>query len=92
MLGMVPLFSTTGKRQLRQIARACQIRNVRPGKVLTVQGEHGREFFVVLAGVARCEVSGRVVRQFERGSFFGELALVAGGRRSATIIGYNNPA
>src|SRR5262245_52606847 len=86
MLQGVPLFSRTGQKELRQVAEACEIREVVAGKVLTTQDQHGREFFVVLSGVARCEVDGHEIRKFERGSFFGELALIAGGPRSATVV------
>jgi CRP-like cAMP-binding protein len=86
LLKDVPLFSFTAKKQRREIAEACEHRSVRAGKVLTQQGKQGRDFFVVLSGTARCEVDGREIRKFERGSFFGELALVTGAPRSATII------
>ena len=55
------------------------------GTVLTTQGEYGREFFAVVSGTARCEVDGAEVRTLAAGDFFGELALLAGGARSATI-------
>src|SRR3954451_15817514 len=85
-LRTVPLFSTTATKHLRDIAEQCELRTVHEGKTLTEQGKHGREFFVVLSGSARCEVDGIEIRKFERGSFFGELALLAGGPRSATIV------
>jgi CRP/FNR family transcriptional regulator, cyclic AMP receptor protein len=86
ILSTVPLFSGTDRKRLRDIAELCEIRAVRPGKVLTEQGAPGRQFFVVLSGTARCEVDGREIREFAPGSFFGELALLAGGPRSATIV------
>src|SRR5262249_23719796 len=63
MLQGVPLFSRTGQKELRQVAEACEIREVVAGKVLTTQDQHGREFFVVLSGVARCEVDGHEIRK-----------------------------
>ena len=86
MLGSVPLFSLTGKKQLRTIAREFKGREVVEGEQLTEEGEFGREFYLVVSGSARCVVDGREIRKFGPGSFFGELALLAGGRRSATII------
>jgi CRP/FNR family transcriptional regulator, cyclic AMP receptor protein len=86
LLGAVPLFSLTGKKQLRAIAEQFKLQKVPEGKQLTEQGEYGREFYVVVSGSARCEVDGREIRKFGPGSFFGELALLAGGPRSATIV------
>ena len=85
LLGAVPLFSLTGKKQLRTIAQQFKNRKVPEGEQLSKQGEYGRDFYVVVSGSARCEVDGREIRTFGPGSFFGELALLAGGRRSATI-------
>ena len=70
---------------MRSVAQEFKIREVPEGEQLTEQGGFGREFFVVLSGSARCEVDGRQIRTFSSGSFFGELALLAGGPRSATI-------
>ena len=86
LLSAVPLFSLTPKKQLRTIAQEFKSRKVPEGKQLAEQGEYGREFYVVVSGSARCEVDGREIRKFGPGSFFGELALLAGGPRSATII------
>ena len=86
LIGAVPLFSLTPKKQLRTIAQEFKSRKVAEGEQLAEQGEYGREFFVVVSGSARCEVDGREIRRFGPGSFFGELALLAGGPRSATII------
>ena len=85
LLGAVPLFSLTAKKDLRKIARQFKLRNVSEGERVTEQGKYGREFYVVVSGSARCEVDGREIRKFAPGSFFGELALLAGGPRSATI-------
>jgi CRP-like cAMP-binding protein len=86
LLSTVPLFSVVTKKDLRNIAQQFTVREISAGKHLTDEGKYGREFYVVLAGAARCDVGGRTVNRFERGSFFGELALLAGGPRSATIV------
>ena len=86
LISKVPIFSLTGKKQLQKIAKKFNIRNAPEGEQITVQGEYGREFYVVASGSARCEVDGREIRKFGRGAFFGELALLAGGPRSATMV------
>jgi len=85
LLASVPLFSLTSKKDLRKIARQFKLQNVAAGERITEQGKYGREFYVVLSGIASCVVDGREIREFVPGSFFGELALLAGGPRSATI-------
>jgi CRP-like cAMP-binding protein len=85
ILKRVPLFSTATSQQLRRILDECTFRSVQPGTVLTRQGERGRELFVVLNGNADCTVDGVKVREFGSGSFFGELTVLLGGPRTATI-------
>jgi CRP/FNR family transcriptional regulator, cyclic AMP receptor protein len=85
ILQSVPLFSAIGKKQLRRLAKQFTARTVDAGEVLTVQGEYGREFSAVVSGTARCEVDGSAVSTFGPGDCFGELALLAGGPRIATI-------
>ena len=86
LLGRVPLFSLTTKKHLQSIAKQFNLIQVSEGEQLTEQGEYGREFYMVVSGSARCEVDGREIRKFGPGSFFGELALLAGGPRSATNV------
>ena len=59
---------------------------VKEGTALTVKGKLGREFFLVLEGVAGCHVGRREVRRFGPGEFFGEMALLYGGVRTADVI------
>jgi len=86
LVSNVPLFSLATKKELKSISDRFEMREVTAGTHLTDEGKYGRDFFVVLSGSASCEVGGRRIRTFERGDFFGELALIAGGPRSATII------
>jgi CRP-like cAMP-binding protein len=86
MLGEVPLFSSCSQNELRSIAQLGTSTSVQAGKVLTEQGKPGREFFLVLEGTASCRVGKREVKQFGPGSYFGELALLYGGYRNATVV------
>jgi CRP/FNR family cyclic AMP-dependent transcriptional regulator len=85
-LRKVPLFSTCTRRQLKEIAALGTSVPVRAGQEVTVVGEPGAEWFVVLSGQASCRVSDREVATFGPGEFFGEVALVDGGTRSASVI------
>jgi CRP/FNR family cyclic AMP-dependent transcriptional regulator len=84
-LAQVPLFSTCSQRELREIAKLGTAVMVDEGRVLTKQGAPGREFFLVLDGKAECAINGKRVAFFGPGDYFGELALIEGGTRTATV-------
>ena len=82
----VPLFSSCTREELRAIAQLGTTVEVEDGAVLTKKGKPGHEFFLVLEGVASCRVGRREVRRFGPGEFFGEMALLYGGVRSADVV------
>lgn len=86
LLKAVPLFSSCSRDELRAIARLGTAIDVAEGTVLTKKGKRGHEFFLVLDGVASCRVGRREVRRFGPGQYFGELALLYGGVRSADVV------
>jgi|SRR5215207_4475035 len=81
----VSLFSVCSKRELARIASLADEIDVPEGRVLTRQGEPGREFFVIVDGRARVSVRGRRSRTLGPGSGFGEMSLLDQGPRSATV-------
>lgn len=85
-LQRVPLLSGCTQRQLRSIARIAEVREVLPGAVLTRSGEPGEEFFLIIDGKARVEVSARRRVRLGPGKFFGEMSVLDGGPRSATVV------
>ena len=86
LLKAVPLFSGCTQGELRAVAQLGTPIDVDKGEVLTEQGSAGREFFLVLSGVASCRVGKRQVAQFTTGNYFGELALLQGGVRTADVV------
>ena len=86
LLKGVPIFSSCSQSELRAIAQLGTTIHVDPEAELTKKGQLGREFFLVLEGVASCRVGRREVRRFGPGEFFGEMALLYGGIRSADVI------
>ena len=86
VLKMVPLFSGLNRRHLDHIAREADEVTEKTGAVLTRQGGLGREFLLILEGNARVERDGKVIARLERGDFFGEMSLIDGMPRSASVI------
>ena len=85
MLKQVPLFAGLEKGELLRIAQLADELDVPAGTELTVQGETGREFFILLDGVASVEVDGHVVRRLLPGDFLGEISLLTRSKRTATV-------
>jgi CRP-like cAMP-binding protein len=82
----VPLFESCSLRQLRRVARIARVLTVPADTVLTRAGEPGDEFFLILDGAARVDVSAEKHVSLPPGAFFGEMSLLDGGPRSATVV------
>jgi trk system potassium uptake protein TrkA len=79
------LFSTCNDEELARIAAVAKPREAPVGTALTTQGEEGTEFFVIVTGDASAAVDGDEVGTIGPGGFFGEMALIDGGERVATV-------
>jgi trk system potassium uptake protein TrkA len=79
------LFSTCDDDELARIAAVARPREAAAGTELTVQGDEGTEFFVIVTGDASAAVDGAEVGTIGPGGFFGEMALIDGGERVATV-------
>ncbi len=82
----VPLFSECTNRQLRRLAALGTQVPIEVGQEVTVAEAPGAEWFVVLSGKASCRVRGSQVASFGPGDFFGELSLIDGSARSASVV------
>src|SRR2546430_15036923 len=81
----VPLFQPLSKRHVRKIAEAGTEARFEPGTPIVRKGERGETFFVSLDGEARVHMGGKRRARLGMGDFFGEMALLDGGARSATV-------
>ena len=86
LLREVPLFADLGRRELEQIAGSMKERNFEQGKTLTTEGEGGVGFFVIEDGKAKVSVRGQERGELGAGDYFGEIALISEGSRTATIV------
>ena len=85
LLGRAWLFSACSDDELERIAALASPRSASVGDELTRQGDEGDEFFVVIDGDAVASIDGDPVGELGPGSFFGEMALIDGGERTATV-------
>jgi CRP-like cAMP-binding protein len=85
-LESVPLFEACTRRQLKSIARICETFDAPTGTVLTRVGEPGEEFFLIVDGAVRVEVSPQKQVRLGAGEYFGEMSLLDGEPRSATVL------
>jgi len=84
-LGEIPLFAACSKRDLTAIARAVREIDHEAGSVIAVEGEPGAGLFVIDTGRANVSIGGKRVNTLGPGDFFGEMALLDGGPRTATV-------
>jgi CRP/FNR family transcriptional regulator, cyclic AMP receptor protein len=82
ILGALPLFERLRKRQVRDLAKLAKVEDYAPNEPIVQKGEGGDSFYLVLEGQARVIGKSKTLRP---GSFFGEMALLDGGPRSATV-------
>jgi CRP-like cAMP-binding protein len=84
-LAAVPLFESLSEEELDAIASLTDVSEAEPGATLVGEGDPGHALLVLLAGTASVATGGEPVRKLERGDFFGEIALLTDGRRTATV-------
>jgi len=85
LLSKVPLFSELTKKELGSYASAAKEVRHKPGDVLAREGESGVGFFLIVDGTAAVTVAGKPRAKVGPGDFFGEISLLDGGPRTATV-------
>jgi len=84
-LAGIPLFDTLEPDEQAAIAPWFELEDVSPGVKLTGEGASGYSFYVLREGAATVTIDDIEVRTLGPGEFFGELALLGDGRRTATV-------
>jgi CRP/FNR family transcriptional regulator, cyclic AMP receptor protein len=81
----VPLFAELSDDELAQVARLFKERTFAPGETVAKEGSGGAAFYLIQSGTANVTVAGRERPALGPGDYFGEIALIDEGARSATI-------
>ena len=85
LLASLSLFSSCSAKELAAIARITYEVSAEDGRVMCAEGEAGSEFFVIVDGTVEVTIGGRPIVALGPGRFFGEMALLDGGPRIATV-------
>ena len=85
LLAGVGLFSELSKRELKDVAGSMQELRCSAGREVVAAGKRGAAFFIITEGKAAVIRAGKEVATLGPGDYFGEVALVTGGERNASV-------
>lgn len=85
VLKEVGLFNGLSKAELRSIAEEAREELFSPGQDIVTEGQAGGPFYCIVDGAAGVYIDGKKVGDLPSGTYFGEMALLEGAHRSATV-------
>jgi CRP/FNR family transcriptional regulator, cyclic AMP receptor protein len=85
LIRQVPLFSTLDKKEVQGLASSMKERTFNEGDMIAAEGRSGIGFFIIDEGEAAVSVGGEERATLGHGDYFGEIALIDDGARTATI-------
>lgn len=85
LLHSIPLFASFDRQHLERLGMLTEEVDVPAGKVLIRQGELGADLMIIVSGQAGVERDGARINELGPGDFFGEIAIVDHGPRTATV-------
>lgn len=85
-LNSIPFLDPLNPEDLYELAEKIQKRIYAPTEMILRQGEPGEEFFIINAGQVSIQIDHREIKQIGVGAYFGEMSLLTGEPRTATIV------
>jgi CRP/FNR family cyclic AMP-dependent transcriptional regulator len=85
LVQQVPLFSDLSKKEAEELARTFKERTFAAGDVIAAEGQRGIGFFLIASGTAKVTRGGEDRITLGPGDYFGEIALIDDGPRTATV-------
>ena len=82
----IPLFAELTLDQRESVARLCEEIDIAAGDTLLREGDFGYAMFAITSGKAEVVQNGEVIRTLGPGDVFGEIAVLASGRRTASVV------
>ena len=85
-IASISVFASMSRDEQDCVAGACRELDVATGTKLTEEGDFGYAMFAVMDGTADVFIDGNLIRTLGPGDVFGEIAVLFGGRRTATVV------
>ena len=85
LLARVDLFEGLSRKELALVRECCRDESFAPGDVIVREGAPDKRFYLLISGTAEISVSGRVLKLLDVGDTFGEIGMLDGGPRTATV-------
>ena len=82
----IPLFASCSDKELRDLSSLMTPLSLPAGATLMREGEFGKEFVIVVSGTATVTKRGVELAEIGPGSYLGEISVIDGGRRTATVV------
>lgn len=86
LLAGVPLFAGLSRRNLKKVAEHADVVEFDERDAIVQEGQRGGTFYVLLEGEAKVLRRGRAAGRLGPGEFFGEVSLLDGGPRTASVV------
>ena len=86
VLETIPLFSALEEVRRGELAGVCSELEVDAGTSVVHEGDFGYAMFAIVSGTADVVQDGAVIRSLSIGDVFGEIAVLSGGRRTASVV------
>ena len=85
-LAVIPLFSDLDETELAAVAEAASEVEATEGQTLATEGDFGHALYAIESGTAEVSAKGTPLRTLGPGDVFGEIAVLASGRRTASVV------